>query len=57
MKKPTIPKAVLDFFKKTGAIGGKIRAKKYSKQQFSEWGKLGGRPKGTGKKAVKKGGR
>ena len=27
--------------------GGKARAKKYSKEQLSEWGKRGGRPRLT----------
>jgi hypothetical protein len=44
------------YFRKTGSIGGKTRAKKYGKQQLSEWGKLGGRPKGSGKVKSKKGG-
>jgi hypothetical protein len=52
-----LPKAVLEFFKKTGAEGGKTRAEKHSKKQLSEWGKKGGRPKGSGTKAAKKGGK
>jgi hypothetical protein len=57
-----IPEDVMEYFKKTGSIGGKTRAKKYSKAQLSKWGKLGGRPKGSGKKrlakqAAKKGGK
>jgi general stress protein YciG len=54
-----LPKAVLEFFKETGAQGGKARAEKHSKEQLIEWGKKGGRPKGTGgkKKAAKKGGK
>ncbi|MGA2183817.1 MAG: hypothetical protein ABSH47_12370 [Bryobacteraceae bacterium] len=52
-----LPKEVLKFFQKTGAEGGKARAKKHSKKQLSEWAKLGGRPKGSGKKRTKKGGR
>ena len=30
---------------KLGALGGKARAKKYSKEQLTEWAKKGGRPK------------
>ena len=56
MAKLRIPDEVMAYFKKTGAMGGKARAKKHSKEQLSEWAKLGGRPKGTGKKKVKKGG-
>ena len=53
-----IPRDVLKYFQKTGAEGGKARAKKHSKKQLSEWGKLGGRPKGSGKKKqTKKGGK
>ena len=58
MEKPRIPKAVLQFFKETGAEGGKARAEKYTQEQLSEWGKKGGRPKGSGKKTKKaKGGK
>ena len=52
-----LPKAVQDFFKKTGAEGGKSRAKKHTKEQLIEWGKKGGRPKGSSKKTAKKGGK
>jgi hypothetical protein len=58
MEKPRIPKAVLQFFKETGAEGGKARAEKYTQKQLSEWGKKGGRPKGSGEKTMKpKGGK
>jgi len=43
------------YFCKTGSMGGKARARKYSKEQLSEWAKLGGRPKGSGKRKAKKG--
>lgn len=49
-----IPKAVLKYFQKTGAEGGKARAAKYTKEQLSEMGKKGGRPKGSGKNQTKK---
>jgi hypothetical protein len=55
MSKIRIPKEVMDYFKKTGSLGGKTRARKHSKEQLSAWGKLGGRPKGSGKKQTKKG--
>lgn len=56
MKKPDIPEHVLNYFRKTGSIGGKIRAEKYTKKQLSEMGRKGGRPKGSGtKKQTKKG--
>src|SRR5580693_1771893 len=48
-----IPKDVLKYFQRTGAEGGKSRAKKHSKEQLSAWGKKGGRPKGSGKKKPK----
>jgi hypothetical protein len=58
MKKPDIPEGVLDYFRKTGSIGGKARAERYTKEQLSEMGKKGGRPKGSGKKKqTKKGGK
>jgi hypothetical protein len=50
VKKPKIPEEVLNYFRKTGSIGGKVRAKKYTKKELSEMGKKGGRPKGSGKK-------
>ena len=49
-----IPKEVLKWFQRTGSEGGKTRAARYSKEQLSEWGKMGGRPrKDSGKKAAK----
>ena len=45
-----IPEDVMKYFRRTGAEGGKARARKYSKQQLSAWAKLGGRPKRSGKK-------
>lgn len=56
MKKLKIPEEVMEYFRKAGAMGGETRAAKHSKKQLSEWGKLGGRPKGSGKKE-KKGGK
>jgi general stress protein YciG len=44
-----IPKDVMEFFRKTGSMGGKARASKHSKEQLSEWARMGGRPKGSGK--------
>jgi len=66
MAKLRIPDDVMEYFRKTGSMGGKTRAKKYTKKQLSEMGKKGGRPKGSGKKkpnatkkakATKKGGK
>jgi hypothetical protein len=56
MGKLRIPEDVMEYFRKTGSIGGKTRAKRHSKEQLSEWGKMGGRPKGSGKKQQEKGG-
>ena len=47
------PKEVREFFRETGAQGGRARAERHTKKQLSEWGKLGGRPKGGGKKQTK----
>jgi hypothetical protein len=52
-----IPKDVFKYFQRTGAEGGKARAKRYSKEQLSAWGKKGGRPKGSDKMQTKKGGK
>jgi hypothetical protein len=49
MPKLRIPEDVMAYFRKTGAMGGKARAKKHSKEQLSAWGKMGGRPKESGK--------
>jgi hypothetical protein len=59
VSKLRIPDEVMEYFRKTGSIGGKARARKYTKEQLSEMGKKGGRPKGSGKKkqATKKGGK
>lgn len=56
MSKLRIPKDVMEYFRKTGSIGGKTRAKKHTSEELSRWGKLGGRP-GSGKKRTKKGGK
>ena len=53
MSTPKIPEEAMKYFRLTGSIGGKERAKKYSKEQLQAWGKLGGRPKGTGKNQKK----
>ena len=55
VRKPRIPEEVMEYFRRTGAIGGKNRAKKHSKEQLSEWGRMGGRPKGSGKNRDRKG--
>ena len=47
----------MQYFRKTGSMGGKARARRHSKEQLSQWAKLGGRPKGSGKKKLKKGGK
>lgn len=49
-----IPEDVMKWFRQTGAEGGRTRARKYGKEQLSEWGKLGGRPKGSTKGGTKK---
>jgi hypothetical protein len=43
----------MEYFRKTGSIGGKTRAAKYSKAELREWGRLGGRPRGSGKRTKK----
>ncbi len=45
-----LPSNVREFFKRKGAKGGKARAANHTAKQLSAWGKLGGRPKGSGKK-------
>ena len=49
-----IPPDVLKWFQRTGSEGGKARAAKYTKEQLAEWGKKGGRPKGSRKKQAPK---
>ena len=55
VKRPTLPEDVLEFFRRTGAQGGKERARRHSKEQLREWGMKGGRPWGSGKKKRPKG--
>ena len=57
MAKLRIPDDVMEYFRKTGAMGGKARAKKHTAKELSAWGKMGGRPKGSGTKRTKKGGK
>jgi len=52
-----IPKEVMKYFQRTGAEGGRARAEKHTRQELSEWGRLGGRPRGSGKTKTKKGGK
>ena len=54
MAKVRIPEDVMEYFRKTGAQGGKARAKKHTPEELSTWGKMGGRPKGSGKKRQSK---
>jgi len=56
-KKPKMPKDVIKFFRATGSEGGKMRAARHSKEQLSEWAKMGGRPRKSTVSAKKKGGR
>jgi hypothetical protein len=44
----------MEYFRKTGAQGGKARAKKHTTEELSRWGKMGGRPKESGKKRQSK---
>ena len=53
----TLPGEVREYFRQTGALGGKRRAARYSKAQLSAWGKLGGRPRKSDKQGPKKGGK
>jgi hypothetical protein len=55
-KKMKIPEEAMKYFRATGAIGGKTRAEKHTSEELSRWGKMGGRPRGSGKKQTKKGG-
>jgi general stress protein YciG len=53
-KKVKLPENVLKFFQATGSEGGKARAERHSKEELREWGKKGGRPRGSGKKRKEK---
>jgi hypothetical protein len=48
-KKIKLPDDVKRFFQRTGAEGGKSRARKHTASELSAWGKLGGRPRKGGK--------
>jgi hypothetical protein len=52
-KKVKIPEDVLEFFRRTGAEGGKARASRHTPEELSAWGKKGGRPKGSRKQKRK----
>jgi hypothetical protein len=54
-KKVKLPENILKFFQATGSAGGKARAERHSQEELREWGKKGGRPRGSGKQQVKKG--
>ena len=51
MAKVKIPDAAMKYFRLTGAQGGKARAERHTAEELSRWGKMGGRPKGSGKKS------
>lgn len=50
-KKIKITPEAMEYFKKTGAQGGKARAQQHTPEELSAWGRQGGRPKGSSKKA------
>ena len=52
-KKVELPPEVLKFFQKTGSEGGMARAERHTVEELREWGKMGGRPKGSGKRQKK----
>lgn len=39
-----LAKAVRDYLRRRGSLGGKARAAKYPKKTLKKWGHLGGRP-------------
>lgn len=41
----SVPPNIREFLREMGRYGGRERAQRYSKEQLSQWGKLGGRPK------------
>ncbi len=57
MAKFKIPEDVMEYFRSNGSVGGKARAKNHSKEQLSEWGRRGGRPKSADTKKARKGGK
>ena len=58
MSKLQIPEDVMEYFRKTGAMGGRARAKRHTREELAAWGRLGGRPRKDGKRAARrKGGR
>jgi general stress protein YciG len=50
VKRVKMPENVLRFFREAGSEGGKARAEKHTKEELREWGKKGGRPRGSGKR-------
>jgi hypothetical protein len=55
VKKTKIPEEAMKYFRLTGSMGGKTRAERHSKEELQEWGKLGGRPKGSTKDKTTRG--
>jgi hypothetical protein len=45
MNKADTVKAVTQYFRKVGRLGGKARAAAFSTAQIRKWGKMGGRPR------------
>jgi general stress protein YciG len=52
LEKPVLglTEEALAFFRQTGKVGGERTASLYGKEQRRKWGKLGGRPVGSGTK-------
>jgi hypothetical protein len=50
MIKFAIPEHVVQYFREPAAMGGEARTRKHSAEQLSELGKMGDRPKGSGRK-------
>jgi hypothetical protein len=48
-KQAKITPSVKDYIRQVASLGGKARARKYSKAILSKWAKLGGRPPKKGK--------
>lgn len=56
-KRIELPEEARRFFEETGREGGLARARNHPPEKLSEWAKKGGRPKGSGTKNQKKGGK
>lgn len=48
VRKVKLPDEVMAYFRRTGAAGGRARARRHTPEELSAWGRMGGRPQKDG---------